>query len=258
MSAEDEPAATEDDFLGGTVRLLQAARGHRAGLDAALLQALVPSDATGWAVELGTGAGAVAFSVAARAPGLSVVAVERDEGLAALARRALRLPQNGRFASRVTVVAADVTARRPERESAGLQDSSADFVLMNPPFALDGTVSASPVERRRSAHVAAAGDLQAWIRTASGLLKPRGRLFVIHRAEALPDLLAALGRGFGAVAVIPVHPRREDCANRVLMAATRASGKPLQLCPALVLHDPDGSWTAEADAVLRGRSAIRT
>ncbi len=257
MSAEGEPAATEDDFLGGAVRLLQAARGHRAGLDAALLQALVPSDAAGMAIELGAGAGAAAFSVAARAPALSVVAVERDEGLVALARRALQLPQNGFFASRVTVVGADVTARRPEREHVGLDDSSADFVLMNPPFALEGTVRASPVERRRSAHVAAAGELEAWIRTASGLLKPRGRLLVIHRAEALPDLLAALRRGYGAVAVTPVHPRPEACATRVLIAATRASGKPLRLCPALVLHNPDGSWTAEADAVLRGRSAIQ-
>ncbi|MYZ49823.1 tRNA1(Val) (adenine(37)-N6)-methyltransferase [Propylenella binzhouense] len=256
MNSPDPVAITCDAFLGGRVKVIQPARGHRSGLDAVLLQALVPAAADGIAVELGAGAGAASFCAAARAPALKVMAVERDAGLAALARRSLALPENAGFAGRVSLQVADVAVARPAREAAGLFDGSADFVLMNPPFATEGSVRASPEPRRRSAHVAAEGTLGAWIRTAAGLLRRGGRLCIVHRADALAEMLALVGRGFGGTALVPVRPRAGEDAIRILLSAVKASRKPLRIRPDLVLHEPDGRWTAEADAILRAGSDI--
>jgi len=89
-SATTKQEQTVDAFLGGLVTLVQPRKGHRAGLEAALLQALVPSDAAGLAIDLGAGVGTVAFSVAARVSTLSVVGVELDADLVALGLQASR------------------------------------------------------------------------------------------------------------------------------------------------------------------------
>jgi tRNA1(Val) A37 N6-methylase TrmN6 len=247
---------TVDAFLGGLVTLVQPAKGHRAGLDAALLQALVPAGASGHAIDLGAGVGTVAFSIAARAAALTVIGVERDRTLVQCAQDALQSWENRGFAARVRIVAADVTERREQREALGLADASADWVLMNPPFDIEGSVRTSPDDRRRSAHVSDAGGLSAWCRTAAGLLKPGGTLCLIHRAQSLREVLEGLAGRFGEARITPVHPSAERPARRILVAARRGSRGGPQLMPGLVLHRADGSWTGEADAILRGKADL--
>jgi tRNA1(Val) A37 N6-methylase TrmN6 len=246
-AAPEALSRTVDGFLGGLVTLVQPERGHRAGLDAALLQALVPADAAGQAVDLGAGVGTVAFCVAVRAPALAVIGVERDPELLACARAALQMPENADFAGRVTMVEADIVAMRR-----ALPERSAAWVLMNPPYDTAGRVRQSPDPRRRAAHLGGAGLLAEWCRTAAALLKPGGHLALIHRAAALPAVLAALSGRFGGVRLMPVHPGEGAPATRILVRARRASRVPLELAPGIILHQDGGAWTRQADAILRG------
>ena len=146
-NASGEEAQTTDAFLGGLVTLVQLARGHRAGLDAALLQALVPATQTGHAVDLGTGVGTVALCVAARAPSLVVTGIERDASLIAMGREALRLIENAEFAPRITLIEAD--AGDPAEIDRHIGSGQADWVLMNPPFDDLERAPPSPVAKRR-------------------------------------------------------------------------------------------------------------
>ena len=253
---EADPAKTVDRFLGGLVTLVQPRKGHRAGLDAAVLQALVPADASGTAVDLGAGTGVVAFAIATRAPGLKVIAIERDPETLRFAQAGLALADNAGFAHRVRLVQADVTIRREERETLGLPDHSADWVLMNPPFDVPRTGRPSPDPARREAHIGDDETLPAWCRTAAGLLRPGGVLGLIHRSQALPAVLEALSGRFGDVRIRPVHPRDGAPANRILVRATRDSRAAAQILPGLVLHEEDGGWTARAEAILRGRGDL--
>ncbi|SEP67782.1 tRNA1(Val) A37 N6-methylase TrmN6 [Faunimonas pinastri] len=256
MKPVDSGDTTTDAFLGGRVRLLQPRRGHRVGLDAALLQALVPAETEGLLVDLGTGVGAIAFSLAARLSHAKVIGVENNPAMIALGRAALDLPENAGFAGRVTLLEGDVTARRPERETYGLADGGACWVLMNPPFAMPDEGRVSPDPHRAAAHVGDADTLANWIRTASGLLGQGGRLGIVHRADALPRLLQALGQGWGAIAVIAVHPHADEPANRVLVTATKGNRAPFRLAPPLVLHESDGRWTEAAGPVLAGEASL--
>jgi tRNA1(Val) A37 N6-methylase TrmN6 len=257
VTAEPDPADhTVDAFLGGLVTLVQPRKGHRAGLDGALLQAIVPAEAAGHAVDLGAGVGTVAFSLAARARALHVTAVERDPKLLAAAQAALATSANSGFAARVRLVEADVTARREFRERVGLADHSADWVLMNPPFDAPGRARPSPDEARRAAHMAEPGSLGAWCRTAAGLLRPDGVLGLIHRALALPEVFESLAGRFGDVRALPVHPSKEAAATRILVRAIRSSRAGLQIMPGLVLHRAGGAWTDEVEAILRGRASL--
>lgn len=249
--AAERPA---DRLLDGRLALEQPADGHRAGTDAILLALSAPEGFAGHAVDLGSGVGAVGLAVAVMEPLARVTLVEIDPATAALARR--NVGANG-CEGRVDVVEADVLAPPAVRRAAGLAAGSAALVLTNPPFDTAGRVRASPDAVRRRAHVMGEGDLDRWIRGALDLLAPRGTLLCIHRAAALPALLAALDRRFGAVAARPVLPRHGDAATRVLVRAVKGSRAPFALLAPLVLHEPDGRFTPQAEAIHRGSARLR-
>jgi tRNA1(Val) A37 N6-methylase TrmN6 len=182
-----------------------------------------------------------------------VILVERDPVLAALA--AGNAERNG-FADRVRVIVLDVTAPARDFAAAGLAAGSADRVLMNPPFNDPARHRASPDRGRSDAHVAAPAALAQWTGAAARLLASGGVLTAIWRADGLPELVMALAGDFGGVAVLPVHPRREAPAIRVIIHAVKGSRAPLRLLPGFVLAEIDGTPEAAAEAVLRDAAAL--
>jgi tRNA1(Val) A37 N6-methylase TrmN6 len=98
--------------------------------------------------------------------------------------------------------------------------------------------------------------LQAWLTSAARLLKPSGVLTVIWRAEGLFDVLSALSAAFGAVAIMPVHPRPDAPAIRVLVRATKGSRGTLTILPRLILNESDGRPTAQVEVILREGAAL--
>jgi tRNA1(Val) A37 N6-methylase TrmN6 len=244
---------TEDAALGGKLRLKQPKRGHRVGHDAILLAAACPVRAGERAVDLGAGVGAAGLALALRVEGTEVVLVEVDAGLARLAAENVQL--NG-LGARASTVVLDVAAPARAFAAAELGPDSVARVLMNPPFNDPARQRASPDARRRLAHAGSGAALPVWIKTAARLLRPRGTLTMIWRADGLADVLQALAPVFGAVAVLPVHPGEEKAAIRVLVRATKASRAPLALLPGFVLNDRSGRPTAQAESVLRAGAAL--
>jgi tRNA1(Val) A37 N6-methylase TrmN6 len=241
---------TLEAALGGRLELRQPRRGHRFGHDAILLAAATAARPGEHAVDLGAGVGAAGLALALRVPGLRVTLVEVDADLAALAHdNAVR----NRLADRALSLVLDATAPARSFAAAGCTAGSADRVLMNPPF--NAPQHPSPQSARRLAHVAAK-DVAAWVRSAARLLRPKGVVTLIWRADGLAQVLDALDRDFGAVAVLPVHARPDAAAVRVLVRAVKSSRAPLALLPGLLLADAAGRPTAEAEAVLREHATL--
>ena len=247
---------TVDAFHRGDFFLVQPRKGHRAGMDAMMLAAAVPSGFSGRIADLGAGAGAAGLAAASRCPGAQVVLVERSEEMADHARRTLAHPANSRIAGRACVLAADVTLTGKARLAAGLADASFDFALMNPPFN-ERVDRASPDELRRSAHVMEDGLFESWLRTAAAIVRPRGGLALIARPQSLPAILAALQGRFGDARIVPILPRSEEPAIRIVLRAVRGSRAPLQLMPPLAVHDPGSDrFAPHADAINNGRASL--
>ncbi|HEY8564079.1 MAG TPA: methyltransferase [Beijerinckiaceae bacterium] len=249
----ESAGVTQDTLLGGRVRLLQSASGHRVGTDAVLLAAAARPEPGNRIADLGAGTGAVGLMIAVAEPSATVALVERDERLVALARRNVAL--NGAEA-RVGVIAADVLGTSAARRGAGLAPGAYDLVVTNPPFAEPGRGRASPDPGRSAAHVLPLGGTATWLRNAGALLAGKGRLLVVHRADHVGALLAAWPRGFGALRLRFVHPREEAPASRVLIEARRGSRAPLSVLSPLVLHGADGSFTPLARALHAGEARL--
>ncbi|QND52160.1 methyltransferase [Phyllobacterium sp. 628] len=256
MPSSDTPH-TLDAFHRGRFHLLQPAlKGHRSGVDAMVLASVVPNDFSGRVADLGAGAGAAGFAVLSRCTKASAVLIERSDLMADFARKSLALPENKSIAERAEVVVADVTLTGKARGAAGLADNSFDYVIMNPPFNLP-TDRATPDPVKAEAHVMTDGMMEQWIRTAAAIVKPGGSLAIIARPTSMAELLEALQRRFGGLVIVPVQPRPQDAAIRIIIRGIRGSRAGLTLAPALIMHGETGNgFTERATAINNGLSGL--
>lgn len=255
--AQERPAQTLDAFHRGDFWLVQPkGAGHRAGVDAMVLAAAVPSAFAGRLADFGAGAGAAGLAVASRCSKAIVVLVENSAEMAHFAELTLEHPKNARLEGRASVLVADVTLAGRAREKAGLADGSFDFVVMNPPFnaAKDRP---TPDALKQKAHIMEDGLFESWIRSAAAVTKPRGGLAIIARPVSLAPILTALAGRFGSAEIMPVHARACTPAIRIVVRARRASRGALVLAPPLILHDgPGDGFSARADAINNGKAAL--
>jgi tRNA1(Val) A37 N6-methylase TrmN6 len=245
------PECTEDAFLGGRLRLRQLKAGHRAGHDAMLLAAATSARQGMRVVDFGAGIGAAGLAVARRVEGINLALVEIDETLANLAR-------NNAAANSIAadVIVLDVEAGAEAFATAGLAPDSADSVLMNPPFNDSTRHRASPDAARASAHVAGEDMLDRWIHAARRVLKSGGVLTMIWRADGITEVLAALDRGFGSLAILPVHGEASAPAIRILIRAVKGGRAPTQILPALMLNDESGLPNKQVQELLAGNGVL--
>ena len=254
---QKQPAQTLDAFHRGDFWLVQPkGAGHRAGVDAMILSAAVPSSFLGSLADFGAGAGAAGLAVTSRCRNATVVLVENSAEMAQFAALTLEHPQNGRFEGRASILVADVALSGRAREKAGLADASFDFVIMNPPFnaAKDRP---TPDALKQQAHVMQDGLFEAWVRSAAAVTKPRGGLAIIARPVSLAPILAALTGRYGNAEIVPVHARADTPAIRIVVRAKRAARGALTLKPPLILHDgPGDGFSPQADAINNGKVSL--
>ena len=245
---EVEGGATLDALLGGRVRLLQPERGYRAAIDPVLLAAAVPVERGERAAELGSGTGAAALCLAARVPGLAVSGIERSADAVGLARASARA---NAVDDRVEFFHGDIT-EAPVRM--GRERFAAVFA--NPPFRNAAMASPPQNAALTAAVIEGAVGIKPWIDVMLALAVPGGALVLIHLAERLDEILAALGERAGATVVFPLWPKAARPAKRILVLARKGRRGRLTLAPGMVLHRPDGSYTEAAQTVLRDGAAL--
>lgn len=238
------PDLTDGTLLGGRVRHAQPRQGHRTGLEPVLLAAAIPARPGQRVLEAGTGSGAALLCLAARIPGLAGLGLERDPDMAELARANIAA---NRLAG-LCIETADI--------GAWAADAPFDHALANPPWHAQAATP-SPDARRDAARRATESLIETWARSLARALRPRGTLTLILGADHLATGLAALAAsGCGSPKLHPFWPKPGRPARLVLLQAIRGGRGPACLLPGLTLHQPDGRFTREADAILRDGAAL--
>ena len=170
------------------------------------------ADARPVAVDLGTGSGALALSLATEVPHAHVVAVELSPAAAIWTRR--NIASLG--ADNVDLVVGDMADALPEL------DGTVAVVVSNPPYIPVGMVPRDPEVRLHDPELALYGGddgldlVRALSQTARRLLRPGGTLVVEHGEEqgsAIREVL--LGDGWRAPATQPDLTGRDRSTTAV-------------------------------------------
>ena len=237
-----EPIFTEDRLLGGRVRLRQPADGYRAAIDPVFLAASVPAEPHQLVLDVGCGPGAAMFCLAARVPHCRVVGLEMQRELVRLAGDNAIL---NALETRVSVMIGDLLHPPPR-----LSPGAFDHVMANPPFNERGR-STPPATDKAEATIEGEADLGSWVRFSLAMVRSKGTVTFIHRADRIDALLGQITGQAGEIVIFPLWPGQGRAASRVLVRARKQIAAPARLAVGLVLHEPDGRLTAAAEAVLR-------
>jgi tRNA1(Val) A37 N6-methylase TrmN6 len=253
-ATDTTPFETIDAFHRGRFFLVQPkGRGHRAGMDAMLLAAMIGEDRSQRVADLGAGAGGAGLAVASRLAQSHVTLVERSSEMLAYAEKTLALPQNAHMKDRINLIAADVTLTGKARHAAGLIDNSFDHVIMNPPFN-DGRDRTTPDSLKAQAHAMSLDLFEGWLRTAGAIVRPGGQVSLIARPQSVADIIAACGKRFGGIEVTLIHPREGESAIRLLLTAIKGSKARLAFRSPLIMHGADShAFLPQVDDLSNGR-----
>ena len=233
---------TEGHLLAGRIHYRQPATGFRSGLEPVLLAASIAAKFGEQVLEAGTGAGAALLCLSARVSGVHAVGVEINEALAELA--AANAAANG---------FAQIKIQTGRFESIPLQ-SQFDHAMANPPYHI-ANGSGSPVPDRDSAKRGSAELINGWIERLGATLRRHGSLSLTVPAAIVPICLSAMARHHcPCTTIFPFWPKADRSAKLVLLRGVKYARSPMRLMPGLILHQPDGSFTEAAKAVLAGAS----
>lgn len=242
---------TEDDFLGGLLRVFQPRHGYRAGVDPVLLAAAIAAKPGEAVLELGCGVGVASLCLAARVQGLSLTGVEIQPDYADLARRNAQ-----RNAAPFEVVTSDLRAL-----PTSLRQKRFHHVIMNPPY-FDRAASTSAGDPGRD--IALGGDtpLAEWISVGARRVGPRGYLTIIQRIERLPEVLTALDGRMGSVTVLPIAGRENRPPELFILRARQEGRAAFNLKFPLLMHEglshqsDAESYTPQVRAILRNGAGL--
>lgn len=244
----DGPALTEDALLGGRLRLRQPAGGARVAIDTLLLAAAVAARPGEHLIEAGSGSGGAALALARRCAEVRVTGVELDPEMVAMASANAAL--NG-LEERVRFIEGCVTAR-----PLALGRGRFDQALVNPPYGDRDCGPAPPDGGRARAFVTDKAALRDWIDFCLDMIRERGTLTLIHRADRLDTIIAALHGRAGDIALCPLWPKAGMAAKRILLRARKGARGGARVLPGLILHDRQGGFTPETEHILRDAGAL--
>ncbi len=235
---------TIDDFLGGKVRLIQTTEGYRATSDSVLAAAAVQALPHQSILDVGCGSGIILYCLNTRVPDLKLTGIEIQPDLFELAKKNSYINQCD-----IEFICENILANKST-----LHGIQFHHVVTNPPYYTEDFKRHNP-QTATAYHQAV--TLDKWLKFCIKHIRAKGTLTIIHRIEALPEILEILNNSsLGTIEVIPIFSKEGQSAKRVIVRGVQGSKKPFRLHPGLIMHTADNNRTQIAENILRYGNAI--
>lgn len=128
--------------------------------------------------------------------------------------------------------------------------SSVDYITCNPPYKEAGSGLKNTEDIVTIARHEILCSLEDIIISAEKILKPGGKIALIHRPERLIDLIWLMRQNkIEPKRLRFVHPFPEKTATMILIEGTKHGGKKLFLEPPLYIYDENKNYTEEINRI---------
>lgn len=233
-----------DDLQAGGFRLWQNRRFFRFGTDGVLLADYARCRPGERMIDLCSGTGIVPFLLLARGEARAAEALEIQPYLCALMARSRE--ENG-CGERLRIFEADLREIRSV-----LPGNCYDLVTVNPPYEPVGRGIPGQSTRRNLARREIACTLEDVTGAAAYLLRPGGRLVMVHRPRRMAEVFLAMrDRKLAPARLRLVEPAAGAPAVLFLIEGIFCGKRELRVEPSLIMQGPDGSCTAEMNRIYR-------
>lgn len=227
-----------DDLQRNGYQIIQKQNGFCFGMDAVLLSGFANVKPGERAVDLGTGTGIIPILLEAKYDGIHYTGLEIQEEVADMARRSVAL---NHLEDKISIVTGDI-----KEASRLFGAASFDVVTSNPPYMNDAHGLKNPDLPKAIARHEVLCTLDDVTREASRLLKPGGRLYMVHRPHRLIEIITSLKNyGMEPKRMKMVHPFVDREANMVLIEAVRGGKSMIKVEAPIIVYKEQGVYTDE-------------
>ncbi len=241
----DDKTETLDDLTSG-FKIIQPRQGYRFSIDAVLLSHFPHLHNTAKVFDLGTGYGVIPLLLASRQPSLRIIGIEMQRDMVKRAQRSIRI---NRLEDRVAAKCLDIRLI-----PSALEAAQAELVTCNPPFWKQGEGQISSDPEVAMARHEIEVELIDIINAARHLLKPGGRLAMIHMSRRLAEIKAAYAAsGFAISRLRMVQSFSTRQAKQLLIEGIKCNHTcqaPLE--PPLIIYTGPGQYSSEVEAFYKG------
>ncbi|MEY8395793.1 tRNA1(Val) (adenine(37)-N6)-methyltransferase [Lachnospiraceae bacterium 45-P1] len=227
-----------DDLQRNNLKIIQKTDGFCFGMDAVLLSGFAFVKEGEQVLDLGTGTGIIPLLLSAKTRGKHFSALEIQEEIADMAARSVSL---NHLEEKINIVKGDI-----KEASRIFGAASFDVVTTNPPYMNDAHGLKNPVEIKAISRHEVLCTLEDVVREGAKVLKPGGRMYMVHRPHRLIEILETMTTyKLEPKRMKFVHPFWDKEANMVLIESVRGGGAFLKLEAPIVVYKEPGVYTDE-------------
>ena len=238
------PEERIDDLQLNGLTLIQNPKWFCFGVDAVLLADYAAKNIKKGSkvLDLCTGNGIIPLLLSQKSQADSLVGLEIQPQVAEMANRSVLL--NG-LETKIRIETGDL---KDAIERFGR--SSFQYITCNPPYKEAGGGLVNQTDTTTLARHEILCTLEDVVRVSSNILKPLGKLCMIHRPERLIDLITLTKQyGLEPKRLRFVHPYPDKTATMVLLEAVRGGKPKLFLDPPLYIYRSPGIYSEEIDRI---------
>lgn len=228
-----------DDLEYKGLKIIQNKDGFCFGIDSILISDFAKDMRKGSTVlDLGTGTGIISILLSKKQENLKIYGIEIQNDVAEMASRSVRL---NNLQERVSII--NDNLKNLENH---FKPNSIDVIVTNPPYKKNNTGLKNDDYRNLVSRHEIECTLEDIISISKKLLKDKGEIYMINRAERLVDIVSCMRNYKLEPKIIRfVHSKQNEKPNLVLIKAVKNAGEFLKIEKPLVVYRDDGVYTDE-------------
>lgn len=216
------------------------------GMDSVLLANSVACEqASKTIVDLGTGTAVMPIILSAKTKAKNILGIELQQEMFDLAKKNIKM---NKLEEKIKVFNLDLKdvkkLKKVLLENTG--KDYADIVISNPPYKELKTGMKNVEDVKYIARNESHCTLEDALKTASMLLNTKGKLYIVHKPERLPDLVC-IGRKYNLEVkeITFIQPTLTKRASIVLVQYVFGGGKECKINPVVIEYDEEGNYTKD-------------
>ncbi len=230
-----------DDLQYKDLKIIQETDGFCFGIDSILLSDFAKNIKKNSKVaDLGTGTGIIGLLLCKKTNLAEMTGIEIQEDVANMAERSIKL---NNLEEKFRIINSNINEIFSQKL---LEKNVFDVVVMNPPYKEVGTGEINENEKKLISRHEIKANLSDFIKTASGLLKDKGELYIVHKPERMPDIIQKLRENkIEPKELRVVYSNKNSEASLILIKAVKGGKKFLKIDRPLYIYNESGQYSDE-------------